>query len=181
MPLSSPELLPWSRKCNLFQILLVFYFVLVCSSFRLALLCLFDLDVMLSLSSLVWAGTFVTGSKYLQSPVSAGSSFHLSFVWKSMMFSHRHISDCSTRCTSTPLSNSLCGAVPKFSDGANGCSSVKPCGARLRVPCEACCSSRFSSHTEGKRMLFCVETGTTSCNPFPPNETNLLFEANCLH
>lgn len=99
----------------------------------------------------------MTGSKYLQPPVSTGSSFHLSpCVEVCDAFTPSHLGLWYKMPLYTSLTNSLCGAVTKFGDGPNGCSSVKPHGGSLGCICPvklaACCIS--SVNTEGKRMFF---------------------------
>lgn len=69
----------------------------------------------------------MTGSKYLQSPVSTGSSFHLvcdAFTPSRPGLWYRML-------TYTSATTSLCAAVTEFSDGANRYSSGKPRGTRL--------------------------------------------------
>lgn len=124
----------------------MFYSVLVCSSFRLALLSLwFRCDAKPIYLSLSWH--FVKGSKYLQSPASTGSSFHLSCVEDCDLFTPSHFYYKTPFYTS--LTNSLCGTVTKLNGGANGCSSVTIWSyARLHLPCDICCSLHFICNTE---------------------------------
>ena len=109
------------------------------------------------------------GSKYLQSPASIASSFHLSCVEDCDVFTPSHLYYKMPFYTS--LTNSLCGTVNKLNGGANGCSSATIWSyARLYLPCVICCLLHFicnvgkcSLHSEWDSELF----------PFSPNDISL--------
>lgn len=97
------------------------------------------------------------GSKYLQSPASTGSSFHLSCVEDCDVFTPSHLYYKMPFYTSH--SNSLRGTVNKLNGGANGCSSATIWSYGLCLPCDICC---LAFHMQYGENALCIRSGTVS-------------------